>query len=58
MGGDSDTIGAIAGSIAWAYYYDNDDDSFSRLIEQVNDYLPQEFIHTIEEFDLWLASKM
>ena len=28
MGGDSDTIGAIAGSIAWAYYYDRRDDTF------------------------------
>ena len=51
MGGDSDTIGAIAGSIAWAYYYDRSDDTFSRLIDAVNKYLPQEFIRIIEEFE-------
>jgi ADP-ribosylglycohydrolase len=61
IGGDSDTIGAIAGSIAWTYYtVQSGSDAWMKgqlppelaaLKEQVNEYLPQEFIQIAAEFD-------
>jgi ADP-ribosylglycohydrolase len=61
IGGDSDTIGAIAGSIAWTYYtVQSGSDAWTKgqlppeLVElktQVNHYLPQEFIQIAAEFD-------
>lgn len=45
MGGDADTMGAIAGAIAEAYY------GIPKEIEtKVFEYLPQDFIEVIEEF--------
>lgn len=55
LGGDSDTLTAITGSIAWAYYsptYDayNDKD-FSGFCEEVKKLLPDEFWNTVQEFE-------
>ena len=45
LGGDSDTIAAIAGGIAGAYYGVPDD-----LWQKAASYLPQEFLDILEEF--------
>lgn len=45
VGGDSDTIAAIAGSIAEAYYGINDE-----LINEVNKYIPLEYKMVIDKF--------
>lgn len=57
IGGDSDTIGAITGSIAWIYYagYSNWvtgrlDEPMQKLKEQAMAYLPEEFIDIEKEF--------
>lgn len=46
LGGDSDTIACIAGSIAEAYYKEIPEE----LIEKSLRYLPEEFITVIEQF--------
>lgn len=46
LGGDSDTIGAITGGIAAAYYGVPDS-----IIEDVRRFIPNEFIKTIEKFE-------
>lgn len=46
IGGDSDTIGCITGSIAEAYYGVPDD-----IRDKAMDYLPEEFLGIIEEFE-------
>ena len=67
LGGDSDTLGAITGSIAWAYYkrnppenepstYNNQYDYWltNRMEwykEKANDLLPKDFVQTIDEFE-------
>jgi ADP-ribosylglycohydrolase len=61
IGGDSDTIGAIAGSIAWTYYtVQSGPDAWKQgqlphdlvaLKAQVDQYLPQDFIQIAAEFD-------
>lgn len=43
MGGDSDTIGAMAGSIAEAYYGID-----KRTIKKVKEYLPEEFVEILD----------
>lgn len=48
IGGDSDTIAAITGSIAWVYYYDI---IKNNTLKEINAYLPEEFIETIRLFD-------
>lgn len=45
-GGDSDTLGAIVGSLAGAYY-----EIPKNLISKALDYLPDEMIRVIREFD-------
>ena len=64
IGGDSDTIGAITGSIAWTYYavqtgkpdgyagwvYNNFDESMLAIKERACDYLPAEFIEIADDF--------
>ena len=61
IGGDTDTIGAITGSVAWVYYaiqsggysgwvYDQIDPAMLAIREQAKAYLPQEFIQIAEEF--------
>lgn len=46
IGGDSDTIGCITGSIAEAYYGVPDD-----IRDKAIDYLPEEFLGIIKEFE-------
>ena len=46
LGGDSDTIAAIAGGIAGAYYGVPDD-----IWQKAAEYLPQEFLDILEEFE-------
>ncbi len=57
IGGDSDTTGAITGSIAWIYYAgysnwvtDHLDEPMQKLKEQAMAYLPEEFIDIEKEF--------
>ncbi len=57
IGGDSDTTGAITGSIAWIYYAgyqnwlsDRLDEPMQKLKEQAMAYLPEEFIAIEKEF--------
>ena len=67
LGGDSDTLGAITGSIAWAYYKihspENEpstyNDQFGYWLtnrmawyrEMANNLLPKDFVETIDEFE-------
>jgi len=61
IGGDCDTTGAIAGSIAWTYYavqtgrydgwvYNKFESSMLEIKEQAMAYLPREFIEIADEF--------
>lgn len=52
IGGDSDTAGAITGSIAWTYYEAQTgiDPAMRAIRDQALGYLPQEFIDITEEF--------
>ena len=61
IGGDCDTTGAIAGSIAWTYYavqtgrydgwvYNRFDSSMLEIKTQAMAYLPKEFIDIADEF--------
>ena len=67
IGGDSDTIAAITGAIAWSYYRFNGKGPFSDkkpyriwtqecedVIERnmINRMLPDDFVKTIDEFDI------
>jgi ADP-ribosylglycohydrolase len=45
--GDSDTLGAITGGIAHAYYNRIPDD----IVTQVREKLPQKFLTTIDQFE-------
>lgn len=47
MGGDSDTIAAMAGSIAYAHYGKMP----QTIFDQVWDVLPEEMIDIVETFD-------
>ena len=57
MGGDSDTVGAITGSIAWTYYWRQDTayqiDMLPEDLQQIKDrasiYIPTEFAELAEE---------
>lgn len=53
LGGDADTLGAITGAMAWAYYgRDGVQEDMISLANTVRrDYLPQEFIDTLDEFE-------
>ena len=51
LGGDSDTLAAITGGIAWAYYQDHGDDKRKAIADKVYPYLPQDFILVCEEMD-------
>lgn len=56
LGGDSDTLAAITGSIAWAYYRDFDipltaDTEMQKISDKVYQYLPEEFIEIWEKTD-------
>lgn len=53
LGGDADTLGAITGAMAWAYYgRDGIQDDMRLLAEKVRtEYLPEEFIETLDKFE-------
>ena len=51
MGGDADTMGAITGSIAEAYYGGVPDE----IIEKVSSILPGELITSIHKFNWWFT---
>lgn len=54
LGGDSDTLAAITGSIAWAYYREFGcpiDSELKEIVDKVYTYLPQEFIDIYEQTD-------
>lgn len=56
LGGDADTMGAITGGIAWAYYRCQAGDKLSTdmwtLMKFAKAFMPEEFIHTVEMFEL------
>lgn len=51
IGGDTDTIGAITGSIAWAFYLNIYENTHDDLIIKTNSFLPKEFIQTLLTFE-------
>lgn len=55
LGGDADTMGAITGAIAWAYYRNQAGEKLPvdmwMLQEMVKTYMPDDFIQTVEEFE-------
>ena len=56
LGGDADTMGAITGSIAWAYYRCQANNKLPAdmwmLMKFAKTFMPEEFIHTVELFEL------
>ena len=51
LGGDADTMGAITGSIAWAYYgRDGITPDMQLLREQAENYIPQELVDCTDDF--------
>ena len=56
LGGDADTMGAITGSIAWAYYRFQEGNKLTTdmwtLMKFAKTFMPEEFIHTVEMFEL------
>ena len=51
LGGDSDTLTAITGSVAWAYYGKYEIPIDSMWMEKVNSLLPKEFLETLDKFE-------
>ena len=55
LGGDADTMGAITGSIAWAYYRCQAGAELPTdmwiLMKFAKAYMPEEFIHTVDMFE-------
>lgn len=54
LGGDSDTLGAITGSIAWTFYRFCKDGLSAHMLQmqkQADEYLPDDIIRFIDEFD-------
>ena len=54
LGGDADTMGAITGSIAWTFYRFCNDGLTEKMLqmqEAANEYLPDDLIQLIDEFD-------
>ena len=54
IGGDSDTIGAITGSVAWSYYMHSENNNYQKsadkLVKKVRQYLPKELKMAIDGF--------
>lgn len=50
LGGDSDTIGTITGSIAWSYYYLSEKEQMDAIATQAESYLPEDLKTILEEF--------
>ncbi|MBO7253317.1 MAG: ADP-ribosylglycohydrolase family protein [Oscillospiraceae bacterium] len=55
LGGDADTMGAITGGMAWAFYRFQTDtemaEDMQKLMRLAKDYMPEDFIQTVERFD-------
>ena len=55
LGGDADTMGAITGSIAWTYYCFGAEEGLSEDMQELRrlarDFMPEDFIRTVEDFD-------
>ena len=52
LGGDADTMAAIAGSIAWAYYGNQGiTDDMRLMAKKAYSFLPDEFIEILQEFE-------
>ena len=55
LGGDADTMGAITGSIAWSSYRFQTDKGLAEdmleLQRLADDFMPEDFIRTVDEFD-------
>lgn len=56
LGGDTDTMGDMAGAIAEAFYGDCDD-LFEKTIKQIDGEYPDEFVETIKKFNEVLEQK-
>ena len=56
LGGDADTMGAITGGIAWAYYRCQEGNKLATdmwtLMKFAKAFMPDEFVHTVEMFEL------
>ncbi len=57
LGGDSDTLGAITGSIAWSYYYPREKEHLDPLAAQAMAMLPQALQKAVREFVAFQATK-
>lgn len=61
LGGDADTMAAIAGSIAWSYYkcYNGGkmDAGMKKVLRKAQKRMPIEFIRTAEEFEILCNNK-
>ena len=55
LGGDADTMAAITGGIAWSYYRFRDGEGLNEDMQELQrlakNFLPEDFIRTVEEFD-------
>lgn len=60
LGGDADTLAAITGSIAWAYYYYDRADEARTFLEKhgIVEMIPNEFRQIIDEFNALCRSRM
>lgn len=60
LGGDTDTMGAITGAIAWSYYRfqakEGLNEDMQKLKTLAQEYMPDEFIQTVECFDQQCSS--
>ncbi len=57
LGGDSDTLGAITGSIAWSYYYSREASAMDPLAAKAARMLPKELRKAAENFVAFRATK-
>lgn len=58
IGGDTDTSGAICGSVAWAFYTrDGVDENNAALLKRAKEFLPREFIDAAEQFAALCAAR-
>ena len=59
LGGDADTMGAITGSIAWAYYGRNGiTDDMKAIWAEARDHIPGELIARIDAFEEFKMNNM
>lgn len=58
LGGDSDTIGAITGAIAWSFYRGCWTEDMERMREYAAKLLPKDFIETATEFEIICTHRM